>query len=314
MSDKLTEKMKDLTGMRFGRLIAIEFAGTTKHGKAMWLCRCDCGNVCKVLGTHLSRGDTRSCGCLYRKTHTRHGECKTRLYGIWEKMIQRCENPKNNQYKNYGGRGIRVCRSWRESFEAFRDWALGHGYRDDLTLDRIDNDGDYCPENCRWATMKEQGRNRRTNKLLTHNGETHCVSEWAEVLDISRPVLSSRLQRGWNFEKALTAPRQKHCLRILTYRGKSQNASAWAREIGINKQNLLDRIDRGWSVEDALTIPSRQRRSAQIISYSGKSQGLSAWSRDTGINVTTLHARIYTYGWDIEKALTTPVQAGSARK
>ena len=179
----------------------------------MWKCRCDCGKVTTVRARSLWSGNTRSCGCLQKEKaskigkamHTTHGGSGTRLNKIYRAIKQRCNNPQNPAYENYGGRGITVCAEWLNSFEAFRDWALANGYRDDLTIDRIDNDGPYCPENCRWVTMKQQGNNRRSNRVLTYNGENHTITEWAELTGINLHTLMGRLYvRGWNVEKALT--------------------------------------------------------------------------------------------------------------
>ena len=166
----------DLVGRRFGRLTVIEDSGRrTAKKQVIWHCVCDCGNHKYVPTTYLTTGDTSSCGCLFMETcrlpnTTRHGNASpngehTRIYESWHQMKKRCNNPKDHNYKNYGGRGITVCDEWNR-YETFRDWALAHDYADDLTLDRIDVNGNYEPSNCRWADAITQGNNRRTNRLM----------------------------------------------------------------------------------------------------------------------------------------------------
>lgn len=135
---------------------------------------------------------------------TIHNMSHSRLYQIWNSMKQRCSNPNAISYVRYGKRGIKVCDEWESSFEAFRDWSLENGYSDDLTIDRIDNNGNYCPENCRWATNKEQQNHTSYNRPYTYNGETHNIMEWAEKTGIHPNMLYKRLYRGWSIQKALT--------------------------------------------------------------------------------------------------------------
>lgn len=162
-------KLIDLTGQRFGRLVVLGRAEKNTHtGHPMWHCLCDCGEETIVFGGDLRRGHTLSCGCLQinrcSEIHSRHNLCKSRLYRIWGAMKTRCYNPKFQYFKNYGGRGIIICKEWLNDFQAFYKWAMSHGYRDGLSIDRIDNDKGYSPDNCRWVTMKEQRHNRRDSK------------------------------------------------------------------------------------------------------------------------------------------------------
>ena len=138
----------------------------------------------------------------------KHGQTKTRLFKIWASMHERCERVRHAYYMNYGGRGIRVCDEWRE-FVPFREWALKAGYRDDLSIDRIDVDGDYCPKNCRWATNKEQANNKRTNRIVEFNGEKMNITQWSDMLGINKTTLRERLNAGWSVEDALTRPVRK---------------------------------------------------------------------------------------------------------
>lgn len=203
-------KLIDLTGQRFGRLTVIRRAENDKWKKPQWLCQCDCGNIKIFPGNSLKSGLTRSCGCLKHEiTVTRltiHGGEGARLYHIWKNMRQRCFRSSNQDYSNYGGRGITVCDEWRYSFVAFRDWAIENGYRDDLTIDRIDVNGNYEPANCRWITMKAQQNNMRSNHYITFGGRTQTLTQWAEELNMSPSAIRYRLKSGWAIEKALTTP------------------------------------------------------------------------------------------------------------
>lgn len=161
----------DITGDRFGRLTVIRREANSKGGQARWLCKCDCGKDTIVLGTELRRGHTTSCGCLALEqskingSKVKHSQSFSRQYHVWRGMKIRCYNPKAKDYKNYGGRGIKVCDEWLNDFKTFYDWAMANGYRDDLSIDRIDVNGNYEPSNCRWATAKEQANNRRKVRI-----------------------------------------------------------------------------------------------------------------------------------------------------
>ncbi len=203
-----------MIGLRFGRLVVVARAGKKRRNHA-WSAVCDCGTTVWVNGAPLRDGRTRSCGCLQRETaravgdRTRtHGMTKTATYAIWDTMIQRCYNSSSKDFHNYGGRGIQVCDAWKSFEQFFTDMGDRPTGK---SLDRVNNDSNYTPENCRWATLMEQSRNKRTNKLLTHQGETHCISEWAEKLGMKPVTLQTRIHKyGWSVERALTQPVGKY--------------------------------------------------------------------------------------------------------
>lgn len=207
-------KRRDLTGQRFGMLTAISEVSERKDGKVMWLCKCDCGKLHITPGTRLLNDKVHSCGCLRYKraaeSLTKHGKRHSRLYSIWTNMRNRCYLESSTEYKRYGARGIRVCDEWRDNFQTFYDWAMANGYQDNLTLDRIENNGNYEPSNCRWATSKEQGRNTRRTRYLTHNGKTQCIADWAEETGLSQSLIRQRIEKlQWSIEKTLTTPAKK---------------------------------------------------------------------------------------------------------
>lgn len=193
----------DLTGKRFGRWLVLEETSERRKGNVMWLCKCDCGTVRTVSASTLKTGKSVSCGCYNKEVITTHGKTHSRLYHTWTSMVRRCTDPNSPEADGYINRGIKVCDEWLNSFEAFRDWATENGYQDGLSIDRINNNGNYEPSNCRWATAKEQSRNRRSNVILTYNGESHCMVEWAEILKVPRDRLANRYRRGWPTKEIL---------------------------------------------------------------------------------------------------------------
>lgn len=188
-----------IIGKQFGRLTVIDFYDITDYGVTRWLCECNCPERNKriVTRTNLVNGTTRSCGCYQREQTSiatrHHGMYKTRLYNTWQNMRKRCEVPTNNRFEHYGGRGIAVCEDW-QSFENFRDWALDNGYNDDLTIDRKNNDENYCPENCRWVDQRAQQRNKRNTLYVEYCGDKRTIKEWAEIFNINYHTLRYRVQ------------------------------------------------------------------------------------------------------------------------
>lgn len=203
---------EDLTGKTFNRLTVIR--PVTVNKKTKWECRCSCGNVKAVDGLALISGHTKSCGCLHKdvmaekaKKAKTHGYTHHRLYACYYRMRRRCENKANKSYKWYGGRGIKVCDEWKNDIMSFINWSIENGYKEGLSIDRIDNDGDYSPENCRWADATQQSNNRSTNAFVTYNGETHTYAEWSRIVGIKQLTLRNRIVDGkWSIEKALFTP------------------------------------------------------------------------------------------------------------
>ncbi len=209
-------RTKDLSGNKYGRAEVIRPYGKNKYGKTVFLCKCDCGKMFTTLGNSLQSGRTKSCGCLFLEKSNekvmslaKHNKSNTRLYNIWHTMKQRCYYEKHKSFNIYGGRGIRMCQEWRNNFQAFYDWAISNGYAEDLTIDRVDINGDYEPSNCRWVTMKEQSNNKRNNHLIEYNGKVKTVSQWADEIGIDKNVLYKRLIGGWSVQKAFTTPKKR---------------------------------------------------------------------------------------------------------
>lgn len=200
-------KFKDVSGQRFGRLTALYRLNNYHKNGVYWLCVCDCGNLSEVLSTNLYRNHTTSCGCLQKDTISKiakkHGKTGTKLYSTWKRIKRFCYNINVKKYKHYGGRGITMCDEWKNDFQAFYDWAMTNGYQEGLTIDRINVNGNYEPTNCRWATMKQQERNRTNNKYININGDIRCLSEWCETLGLKYSTVQSRLRYGWNIQRAL---------------------------------------------------------------------------------------------------------------
>lgn len=220
-SKKPFRAIKDLTGQRFGRLIVL-YRDENKqvYKRSYWICQCDCGNLKSVRSDSLTGGVINSCNCILKEKVTErakvlnltHGRSKTPLYRLWKHMTQRCYNPTDASYKNYGGRGITVCEDWRSNFEAFETWALitGYVYNQGLSIDRIDNNDNYCPENCRWANKLQQNRNTRFTLRITHEGVEYAFNDFVELMGIvSCQTAHSRVKYGWPKYEAATYPKGK---------------------------------------------------------------------------------------------------------
>ena len=212
-------KLVNLIGQTFGRLTVVERGPNDKHKRAQWWCRCSCDDQQLVLkrGNDLQSNRVQSCGCWRSEStvirSTSHGETNTRLYQIWHNMKNRCYNQNDPYYECYGGRGITVCDEWKESYENFSSWAICNGYNDTLTIERKNVDGNYCSENCTWATQRTQANNRRNNHYITYNGERHTIAEWEIILKLNTGTIKNRIKLGWDTDKIFNTPIKKYKLR-----------------------------------------------------------------------------------------------------
>lgn len=199
-------RMKNLIGQRFGRLVVIKHEGSyisPKNSKSTkWLCKCDCGKEIVAIGKNLRKGKTKSCGCLWHELSKmgsfgkKHSLSKTRLYRTWNAIKRRCNEKRYRAYMQYGGRGIKICDEWLQDFMNFYNWAMANGYREDLTIDRINVNGNYEPNNCRWITIQEQANNRRTNIQIQYKGQKKTLKEWCKILNLKYPTILYRIRKA----------------------------------------------------------------------------------------------------------------------
>ena len=252
-------KENNLIGKKFGKLTAVA-NGKRNNGK-YYVCKCDCGNIKEIYGGSLINGSTKSCGCLWEETnrewienHTKYTNKQKDIYEIWTGMKQRCYNPRAFGYEYYGGKGVGVCKRWKDSFDNFyKD--MGPRPSNKHSIDRIDNNTDYSPNNCRWANSKEQSRNKESNVILELNGERKTLTDWAKELNIKRHTLYSRKRRGLSDKEILTAV---HREKKYPYNGKQLTLKEWSKEAGINLRLLRNRIySQKWSIEKALGTKKR---------------------------------------------------------
>ena len=188
-------------------------------------------------------------------------ERNKRLSSIYHNIKTRCYNPNYDKYEYYGGKGIKMCDEWRTSFYVFEEWALNNGYSDDLTIDRVDINGDYTPDNCRWVSRKVQANNRSSNRLIEHNGQIKTLQEWSDLSGINIKTFSERLDAGWTIDKAMTTPvEKKFNAPPITFNGETLSRAEWAKRLGMSDRAVANRILRGWTVEQALTTPAGVRR------------------------------------------------------
>lgn len=204
-------KVKDLIGKKFNYLTVIEQDLSKEYSRPYWICKCDCGNIISVCGKHLAYASTtfKSCGCLRKNRFYIDGRSNSQLYKRYKSIKDRCLNKNNKSYKYYGGRGITMCKEWINDFTVFSNWAINNGYKNELTIDRINNNKGYCPENCRWTTIEEQHNNTRKNRNYIFNGEKMTISQISKLCNVNYETLRHRLNIGLTIEQATKLPIQK---------------------------------------------------------------------------------------------------------
>lgn len=214
--------MEDLIGKTFNRLTVLEFAGRDKHKSRIWNCACECGGTATASTNSLKRGNTKSCGCLQKEKAAKSGKKfltvhglskhpngkKTRLFRIWTGIKTRCLNPNDHAFPRYGGRGILLCKEWMD-FAVFHEWAINNGYKDNLTIERVDLNGNYEAANCKWITKGDQANNRKSSRFISFENNQYTLSQLARKHSISVPLLHARLSRGWTIEDAVKEPNFK---------------------------------------------------------------------------------------------------------
>lgn len=254
---------KSLTSKKFGRLTVIKDSGQRAgNGSILWECDCSCGKKGNLVrGTDLLNGTIKSCGCYstdkLREVATTHGLSKvngkkTKLFMAWDSMRQRCYNKNHASYKDYGGRGIDICPEWYGDFKVFHEWAVNNGFSEELSIDRIDNDKGYSPDNCRWVDAKTQIRNRRNTVTYEWQGEEYTLAELGELSGVNKMTIKSRLNSGATLKEALS-PKVGNSVLLMTYKGETKPIKQWCTELSLNYPTVRNRHYKGWTDEEALT-------------------------------------------------------------
>lgn len=290
--------IKNLEGLRFGRLLVIKKSVIDVNQKTSWCCQCDCGNVKDIPEYSLIRNTrpTLSCGCLHKEAVTKHGYRHMPEYNIWRGMMDRCYNQKNANYFRYGGRGIVMSNEWRENFEAFyKD--MGPRPGPEYSIERIENDKGYYKGNCKWATKKEQANNRGNSKQYIYRGKSQNLEDWCKELGLNFNTIYSRISKGWSFKHAITISVNEHLVSRYTYNDRDMTLHEWCAELGLNYPTIWYRIKKGMSFEEAITKPTR-------ISYEhkGETKNLAEWCRILDLKYSTIQDRL-NRGIPFDKAI-----------
>jgi hypothetical protein len=256
---------KDLTGKRYNRLVVLGIA-YNKKGQWFWNCKCDCGKEKILSSSRLNSGKTSSCGCLhidvFRKNVYKHGKSKSLIYKVWRGIKSRCYNKNTECYHRYGGRGITMCQEWtgENGFQNFYDWSICNGYKEEvgkkrnkLTIDRIDNNGNYEPSNCHWVYDKEQQNNKSSNVFLSFNGQAKTIQQWADEYGLNYHFIKNKLKNGMDIGEIIKLKPKK--VELYEYRGEKYNKQQLAKMVGCSQSSIAKRIKKGWSIERVVNEP-----------------------------------------------------------
>lgn len=250
----------NLLGKEFGRLKVVKFVGRAKDRQYLWECECSCEQHTHIIvkAGNLRSGNTQSCGCLHKEIIQQgiHGKANTKLYYVWNGMKSRCLNPNQKSYKNYGERGIKICDEWL-NFNNFYEWAMNNGYKEGLSIERENVNGNYEPSNCHWATAKEQANNTRSNHFIEYNGENKTIQQWEDETGL--PIGQRITSNNWSIEKAINTPLHDN-YRIYTYNGENHTIAEWSYIKNINYGTLYNRLTRlQWTIEKALETKVKRK-------------------------------------------------------
>lgn len=268
--ERIHRSRTELLNKRFGHLTVISFdhCDKEKDYRMYWNCKCDCGNEKIIDGHSLKRGGCNSCGHC-RSIWAEPPESSERLYNVYRSMKSRCLCKTSASYRHYGGRGISVCPEWIDNYKNFKQWAYQNGYDEnapygELTIDRIDVNGDYCPENCRWITIQEQLLNKRDTVYLTIDNCTKPLETWCKEYKIRRNTVEGRLVRGWTAKDAISVPVNSRVNKTwekkITYNGSTKSTTEWSKITGLSPRRIRARLRSGWTVEKALFSPIKKQR------------------------------------------------------
>ena len=245
----------DLTGQKINGILVLKKIGVNKRHKSIFLCKCFCGNEFICIGSNLKNGNTGSCGCLAKKVsrnnglkNRKHNLTNTRLFNIWHNMKQRCFDKNCKSYKYYGNRGIIMCKDWKDNFINFYNWSVNNGYDNNLSIDRIDNNRNYEPSNCRWVNNKVQANNRRSNHIIEYNNQKHTLKEWSEILNIDYDKLKSKI-RYQDLDGIINNNYLYKNKKYITYKNITKTVKEWSKILNISYSCLSARIRRNWDLD-----------------------------------------------------------------